>query len=202
MIEIAIHGRDRRAVEVLTYAAMNEEKFCQAFVSNNWSFCRIDTKPIRVRSLECRPDIAIFDEENNLLDFDCEGMVFVNSSSEDIWFTDLPVTAVDASGYLLEVLYPKFDGTNIPSSFHVRRYEDMEYVRELITRPFVNTAMLGAVAALEIVSIESVREAIKAVWGNACEDIECLTHSARMVYEEIARCIEIPAVCRAAKVYV
>ncbi len=202
MMEIGIYGKDGQAVKVLAYAAMSEEKFCQAFVSDNLSFCRIDVKPIRLRSLECRPDVMIFDEERHLLDFDCKGIAFVNSPSEDIWFADIPVTAVDASGYLLESLYPKFNGTDMPDTFHVRRYEDMEQVRELVARPFVNTVMLGAVAALNIVSIESVTDAIRKVWENACEDTECLTHSARMVYEETVGGVEAPAMYRAAKVCV
>ena len=160
MIEIGFHGKDK-CVEILASAAFKEGKFCQAFVSDGWSFCRIDDKPVRRRSLECCPDIAILNDERLLTEVECDGIVIVNSPNppEELkLFGD--VVSVDATRHVLDILSPSLNG-NVPDTFHVRQYDDMELVLELVAKPVINTVMLGAIAALKIVSMQSIADVMR-----------------------------------------
>ncbi|AEA46818.1 2-oxoacid:acceptor oxidoreductase family protein [Archaeoglobus veneficus] len=189
MIEVGFYGSgDPRAIEILSAAALREGKFCQGFVSDNLSFCRIDRRPIRVRSINCKPDIAILQDETYMYSTDVEdaGIIFVDSSSpsEDFSFADVPVKTVDATGHIFSSLQLLFsDSHNIPDCFHVRRYEDMEFVFKLLAKPFVNTVMLGAVAALGVLSIQSITDAITEKYNDIAEGVAAATWR---IYEEFA----------------
>ncbi len=175
MIEIRWHGRGGQGVvtaaNILGAAAMHEGKHSQSFpffgaerrgapVS---AFTRIDDRPIRLRSQIYRPDWVILLDDTLLglidpLEGLREGGGFVANSRRPA--TDLPTASrlvvLDATGIALERL----------------------------GRPIVNTAMLGALAALALVSLPALRLAISEAFPG--EAAERNWRAAEAGYERIA----------------
>lgn len=160
MFEIRIHGRGGQGVvtaaELLSVAAFREEKFAQAFPTFGSermgapvvSFCRWDSKPIRLREPVIHPDAIILQDATLLQGmnpFDGlapSGYVLVNSnrSLEELGLSDL-LSPGRLRGHAV-----------IPASAMALRY---------VGRPVPNACLLGAFAALTgLLSIESVVAAV------------------------------------------
>ncbi len=150
MIEIRFHGRGGQgavtAAEMLARAAGYDGKYVQAFPSFGperrgapvRAFCRIDSKPITIRSQVYEPDYLIV-LEPSLLDIDVkdgmkkDSVIVINSDSR----------ISDVGG---RKAY-SFDATKLALN--------------TIGKDIVNTAILGSFAkATKLVSLESLLKAI------------------------------------------
>ena len=156
MLEIRIHGRGGQgavtAARLLAEAAFLEEKYCQAFPSFGAerrgapvvAFTRIDSKPIRIRTLVYEPnhvvvlDPTLLEAVNVAAGLKWGGIIVVNAKEAPEELNVGKVATVDATAIALEFL-----GT-----------------------PITNTAMLGAFAkATKLDSLESVVKAIEGYFG-------------------------------------
>jgi len=150
IIEIRFHGRGGQgavtSAEILAKAAGLDNKFSQAFPSFGperrgapvRAFCRIDDQPITTRSQVYSPDyVVVLDSTLMELPEVSEGVkpetpVLVNSNK--------PV--------------------NIGGR-EARAYDATKLALEVIGKPIVNTAMLGAFARMTgLVTLESLKKAI------------------------------------------
>ena len=147
MYEVTFHGRGGQgsvtAAELLAIAAFKDGLFCQAFPyfgverrgAPVQAFCRIDRKPIRLRNQIYKSDLIVVQDSTLLglinLDIKENGIVLVNSAKE-IKQNDVEFKTIDATNLALDI----------------------------IGKPIVNTVLLGAIAKLGIVSIESVVKAV------------------------------------------
>lgn len=152
MLEIRIHGRGGQgsvtAAEILAIGAFKDGKYSQAFPNFGverrgapiQAFCRIDEKPIRLRCQIYEPDLVVVQDATLISDVDVtaglkeKGIVLINSARapEKFKLGGVIVKTVDATRLALETL----------------------------GRPIVNTVMLGALAKLGIVSLDSIVEVI------------------------------------------
>ena len=149
MIEIRIHGRGGQgavtASELLAIAAFQEGKQSQAFPSFGpertgapvEAYCRIDSKPILLRTHVYNPDYLIV-LDDSLLKMNItkglskKGVVVINSSESA------------AAGF---------------KTFNI---DATKIALEILGRPVVNTVMLGAFAkATKLLSLKSLEYAIK-----------------------------------------
>lgn len=161
MRELRIHGRGGQgavvASEILAHAAFRQGLYVQAFPSFGSerrgapvaAFVRIDTKPILVRSEVYQPDgVVVLDESlislglANVTDgLKVGGFALINSGKLPEVFANLgpfKIATVDASRIAVE------------------------HKLGSLTAPIVNTAILGALAALTgWVSLEHLEEAIR-----------------------------------------
>jgi pyruvate ferredoxin oxidoreductase gamma subunit len=161
MFEVRIHGRGGQGVvtaaELLSVAAFLEGKHAQAFPTFGSertgapvvSFCRIDTKRIRVREPIVEPDALIVQDPTLLHQVDLFDGVHERAFV-------LLNTARDLDELGLGDLADRFDRdrlVTVPAT---------ELAREHVGRPLPNAALLGAFAGLTgEVAIESVCEAIR-----------------------------------------
>ena len=150
MIEIRFHGRGGQgavtAAEMLAKAAGHDGKYVQAFPSFGperrgapvRAFCRIDNKPITIRSEVYEPDYLVV-LEPSLLDIDVkEGM---KKGSVLVVNSDKIVANVDGRKAY------SFDATNM--------------ALKTIGKDIVNTAILGAFAkATKVVTLESLLKVV------------------------------------------
>ena len=170
MFQIRIHGRGGQGVvtaaELLSVAAFLEDKHAQAFPSFGSermgapvvSFCRIDTKEIRLREPIVAPDALIVQDVTLLKAIDVflglsdSGYLLVNTNRS---FGDLQLDAVVAR-------LPAGHAVTVPAT---------ELALKHIGRPVPNAALLGAFAALTgIVRLESVAKAIREAFPGAMGD--------------------------------
>ncbi|MFH0949086.1 MAG: pyruvate ferredoxin oxidoreductase subunit gamma [Candidatus Aenigmatarchaeota archaeon] len=170
MIEVRIHGRGGQGIvttsELLAVAAFNDGKFSQAFPkfgpersgSPVESYCRIDTKPIEIRSQIYEPDFlvvmdsSLFDVINVSSGLKPEGVIIMNSKN-NIQIKPFRTVSIDATSIATEI----FD------------------------RPIVNTIMLGAFAKISgCISMESIEKALNERFSNAKKNIEAV----RRAYNE------------------
>jgi len=147
MYEVTFYGRGGQgsvtAAELLAIAAFKDGLFCQAFPyfgverrgAPVQAFCRIDKKPIRLRSQIYKSDLAVVQDPTLLglinLDVKENGIVLVNSAKK-IEHDDITFKTINATKLALDI----------------------------IGKPIVNTVLLGAIAKLGVVSIDSVVEAV------------------------------------------
>lgn len=149
MTEVRIHGRGGQgavtASEILAIASFKAGKYSQAFPKFGpertgapvESYCRIDDKPIDLRTQIYEPDYLIV-LDDSLLKRSAEGLkkggfIVVNSEHK-----------VDLKGYKVFTI----DATKI--------------ALEILNRPIVNTTMLGAfVKATGLISLKCVEYGIK-----------------------------------------
>ncbi len=150
MIEIRLHGRGGQgavtASEVLAIAAFKDGKFSQAFPSFGpertgapiEAYCRVDDRLINLRTHVYEPDILLVLDSSLLKTIDItkglkkDSMIIINS------------------GEKLDLGYKTYyvDATKIAI--------------DVLGRPIVNTAMLGAFAkAANLVSLSNIEEALK-----------------------------------------
>ncbi len=151
MLEIRFHGRGGQgsvtAAEILAIGAFRDGKYSQAFPSFGverrgapvQAFCRIDEKLIRLRCQIYEPDVVVVQDATLISDVDVtaglkrDGIVLINSAkTPEEFHLDGLVKTVDATRLALESL----------------------------GRPIVNTVMLGALAKLGIVSLDSIVEVV------------------------------------------
>ncbi len=170
MFQIRIHGRGGQGVvtaaEVLSVAAFIEDKHAQAFPSFGSermgapvvSFCRIDTKEIRLREPVLAPDALIVQDVTLFKAIDVfqgltnNGYLLVNTNRS---FGDLQLDAVVAK-------LPAGHAVTVPAT---------ELALKHIGRPVPNAALLGAFAALTgMVRLESVAKAIREAFPGAMGD--------------------------------
>jgi pyruvate ferredoxin oxidoreductase gamma subunit len=170
MFAVRIHGRGGQGVvtaaELLSLAAFAEGLEAQAFPSFGSermgapvvAFCRIDTKPIRLREPIVEPDAVVVQDPTLLHHVEVfgglteDGYVLVNStrSIEQLGLSEL------AERHRPERL------ATVPAS---------ELARARLGRPIPNAALLGALAALTgIVSLQALTRAIEDRFGGAAAE--------------------------------
>jgi len=156
MIEIRIHGKGGQgavtAAEILAIAAFHDGKFSQAFPSFGpersgapvESYCRIDDKFINLRTHVYEPDYLIILDDSLLLAVDVtkglkrDGIIVINSAEKTK--SDFRIFSIDATKIALDIL----------------------------GKPIVNTAMLGAfVKATRLITMKSLEEALKEKFSGA-----------------------------------
>ena len=143
MKEISIHGRGGQGSLVLAQfmaiAALEDGKYGQAFPFLGgggerrgkpiMAFCRLSDRPIRMRSRVSKADYVILQDVTILKEVDVAagikpgGMILVNTdkSAEDM---------------------------GLKGDFKVFSFSADELAREILGRPIMNTALLGAFAAM------------------------------------------------------
>jgi len=149
MIEIRLHGRGGQgavtAAEILAIAFFKEGKYPQAFPKFGperrgapvEAYCRVDDKFIDLRTQIYEPDYLLV-LDKGLINLGItkgvkkNGIVVINSD-KPLKVDNFKVYTVDASNIAMEIL----------------------------GRPIVNTAVLGAFAKTGIVKLDSIIEAIK-----------------------------------------
>jgi len=163
MKEISIHGRGGQGSLVLAQfmaiAALEDGKYGQAFPFLGGggerrgkpivAFCRLDTKPIRLRSRVKHADYVIVQDATILGEVDVAsgvkkgGLVLVNTEK--------------APGAL-----------DMGADFQVVTFSANEMARKILGTPIINTALLGAFAAVtEALSLDAVLKAVVARFPGA-----------------------------------
>lgn len=154
------------AAELLSAAAFAEGLQAQAFPSFGSermgapvvAFCRVDTRPIRLREPVAEPDAVVVQDPTLLHHVDVfgglaqEGYMLINSSH-----------TIERLG--LEELHERHRPERVVA------VAATEIARQRLGRPIPNVALLGALAALTgMVSLEALEEAIRARFsGSAAE---------------------------------
>ncbi len=157
MVEIRVHGRGGQGsvvtAELLAIAAFRAGKFSQAFPylggggerrgAPVQAFCRIDNKPIQLKCQIKQPDylivqdVSLFDVVDIFQGLKKGGFVLVNSANGP---RELGIQAQD---------------------FRVYNFPATEVALETLKRPVMNTAMIGAFAALTgMFDLESLKYAV------------------------------------------
>jgi pyruvate ferredoxin oxidoreductase gamma subunit len=161
MFQVRIHGRGGQGVvtaaEVLSVAGFREGRHAQAFPSFGSertgapvvAFCRLDTKPIRLREPILAPDALIIQDPTLLHQVDvfggleADGYILINTSRsfEELGLEDF------AAGFRAERM------CTVPAT---------EIALKHVGRPLPNAALLGGFAAISSqISLESVSAAIR-----------------------------------------
>jgi len=188
MFQVRIHGRGGQGVvsaaEILSIAAFGEGKDAQAFPSFGsermgapvTAFCRIDTRPIRLREPIMTPDALIIQDptllpQRGLFDGLAEdGYILVNSSRS---FAELGVGEMLAK-------HPRERQITVPAT---------ELALEHVGRPLPNAALLGAFAALTgEVKLESVLKAIREKFPGKVGEKNAT--AAKLAYEFVTKAAE------------
>lgn len=154
MVEVRLHGRGGQgtvtAAELISVAAFFDGKYSQAFPSFGverrgapvMAFCRIDDKPIRLREQIYSPEYVIIQdaslvvpEADIFVGIDKALGVLINSEKKD---------------------WPLIKNKNIVA------VSATKIAIEKIGKPFINTALIGAFAAMtKLISLESLKRAIE-----------------------------------------
>ena len=161
MFQVRIHGRGGQGVvtaaELLSVAGFREGRHAQAFPSFGSertgapvvAFCRLDTRPIRLREPILAPDALIIQDPTLLHQVDVfggltrEGYILINTSRT---FEELGLEEF-AAGFRPERLH------TVPAT---------ELALKPVGRPVPNAALLGGFAAVtQQISLESVNAAIR-----------------------------------------
>ena len=171
MLEIRIHGKGGQgavtAAEVLAIAAFHDGKFSQAFPSFGpersgapvEAYCRIDDNFIDLRTHIYEPDYLIVLDASLLSVIDItkglkrNGVIVINSDEK------------------------------IKSDFMVFNIDAKKIALDILGRPIVNTAMLGAFAkATKLVTMKSLEEALKEKFEG--KTLEKNIQAVKKAYEE------------------
>ena len=182
MKEIRIHGRGGQGSLVLAQfmaiAALEDKKYGQAFPFLGgggerrgkaiMAYCRIDDNPIRIRCRVEEPDCVIVQDPTILDEVDVElglkenGTILVNT---------------DRDPSQLKSWMEKYQLFTI--------YAD-ELAREILGRPIINTALLGAFAGVsDTLSLEATLRAVKSRFPGSLGE-----KNARIVEESYKRMLE------------
>ncbi len=161
MFQVRIHGRGGQGVvtaaELLSVAGFREGRHAQAFPSFGSertgapvvAFCRLDTRPIRLREPILEPDALIIQDPTLLHQVDVfgglnkDGYILINTSRtfEELGLGDF------AAGFHTDRL------CTVPAT---------ELALKHVGRPVPNAALLGGFAAVTAqISLESVNAAIR-----------------------------------------
>jgi len=165
MFQVRIHGRGGQGVvtaaEMLSIAAFREGRHAQAFPSFGSertgapvvAFCRLDTRPIRLREPVGQPDAVIIQDPTLLHMVDVfaglprNGYILVNTSRD--------LEALGLADFVRERQPGRI--ATVPAT---------ELALKHIGRPVPNAALLGAFAALTgQVSLDAVAAAIAETFG-------------------------------------
>ena len=165
MIEIRFHGRGGQgavtSAELLAIAAITEGKYAQAFPSFGperrgapvIAYCRIDDKPIKVRSSINEPDVVL------VLDGSILKIVDVASGlkPDGVLVTNSPLTPAQLR-------------TELGIKQKVATVNAKKIAMEVLGLPITNTTMLGGlVKSTGVVDKESVIEPLKDRFGRIAE---------------------------------
>ena len=161
--EIRIHGRGGQGAvtssQVLAIAAFHDGKFCQAFPNFGVertgapveSYVRIDEKPINARQQVYEPDYVIVLDATLIECTDVaaglkeKGLIIINTDKAE------------------KELRAKFKG-----NFSIKPVNITKIALEVIGKPFVNIASLGAFCALtKEVSIQALEKAIDELFAES-----------------------------------
>ena len=165
MIEIRLHGRGGQgavtSAELLALAAINQGKYAQAFPSFGperrgapvVAFCRIDDKPIRIRTNIYNPDLVL------VLDPSILRLIDVTSG-------------LKKDGIL--ITNSKYSGEEIRNELGIKNalatVNATKVAVEELGLPITNTTMLGALLkAREVVPLESLVDPLKNRFGRIAE---------------------------------
>ena len=165
MIEIRLHGRGGQgavtSAELLALAAINQGKYAQAFPSFGperrgapvVAFCRIDDKPIRIRTNIYNPDLVL------VLDPSILRLINVTSG-------------LKKDGIL--ITNTKYSGEEIRNELGIKNalatVNATKVAVEELGLPITNTTMLGALLkAREVVPPESLVDPLKDRFGRIAE---------------------------------
>jgi pyruvate ferredoxin oxidoreductase gamma subunit len=167
------------AAEILSLAAFAEDQYAQAFPSFGsermgapvMAFCRIDTRPIRLREPVMKPDCLIIQDATLL-----QQMGLFDGLSRDGYILLNSKRGLAESG-LAKVLgkFQEDRSITVPAT---------ELALQFVKRPVPNAALLGAFAALtEVVKLESVISAIRDKFPGSIGEANAT--AARMAYESV-----------------
>lgn len=156
MKEICIYGRGGQGSLVLAQfmaiAALEDNKYGQAFPFLGgggerrgkpiMAFCRLDNTPIRLRSRVSQADYLIVQDATI--------------------FKDEPVLdKIKPGGIVLVNTERKQEELEIPIDFRVHTVQAEKLAREILGRPIMNTALLGAFGAVtKELSLEAMLKAV------------------------------------------
>ncbi|MBI5347138.1 MAG: pyruvate ferredoxin oxidoreductase subunit gamma [Candidatus Aenigmarchaeota archaeon] len=149
MIEIRIHGRGGQGVvtaaELLAKAAFNNGKYCLAFPKFGpdrtgapvEAYCRIDDRPIKLRTQIYEPDCLIVLDQGLAKNIDITNGMKKNG-----------VIIINANG-------------SVKMKFRACSIDATQVALDVIGKPIVNTVMLGAFAkATGVITLKSLEKAI------------------------------------------
>ncbi len=157
MKEIRIHGRGGQGslvlAQLLAIAAFKDGKYSQAFPFLGGggdrkgkpiqAFCRLDDKPIRLRSRVHHPDYVIVQDVTILGEVDV-------------------VSGIKEKGIIVVNTEKALSRINVESDAKVLVVPASRIAQEILGRPIGNTALLGAFAAATgELTVEAVSEAVK-----------------------------------------
>lgn len=161
MIEIRIHGRGGQGAvtssQILAIAAFHSGKQCQAFPNFGVertgapveSFVRIDEKPILLRQHVYEPDTVIVLDPTLI------------SQGIDV------AKGLKKNGLLIVNTDKQPSELGIKGNFKIKTINITKVAMDVIGKPFVNIASLGAFCALnDSVSIEALKKAIDEKMSN------------------------------------
>jgi len=189
MFQVRIHGRGGQGVvtaaELLSVAAFREGRHAQAFPSFGSertgapvvAFCRIDTRPIRLREPILAPDALIIQDPTLLHQVDVFG-------------------GLEPQGYILINTTRSFEELGLGEFVATFRPERLctvpatELALKHVGRPVPNAALLGGFAAVTSqISLESVNAAIrekfprKVADANVAAATQAFAHVAQQLQE-------------------
>lgn len=182
MKEISIHGRGGQGSLVLAQfmaiAALEDGKYGQAFPFLGgggerrgkpiMAFCRINDQPIRLR---CRvrkadyvivQDVTIFDEVDVLNGLKAGGMILINGDRTK-------------------------QALGLRSDYKVFSFSAEKMAQEILGRPIMNTALLGAFAAMtQELSLEAALKAVRSKFPGSLgeRNVQVVEKSYRMLAGE------------------
>jgi pyruvate ferredoxin oxidoreductase gamma subunit len=157
MKEIRIHGRGGQGslvlAQLMAIAALEDGKYGQAFPFLGgggermgkpiMAFCRLDDRPIRLRSRVNEPDYVIVQDTTIIRE------VYV-------------LEGLKNGGKVLVNTNRKSHELGLKGPFQVRTFSAERIAREILGRPIMNTALLGAFAALtRELSLDAVLKAVQ-----------------------------------------
>jgi pyruvate ferredoxin oxidoreductase gamma subunit len=158
MKEISIHGRGGQGSLVLAQfmaiAALEDGKYGQAFPFLGgggerrgkpiMAFCRLDAKPVRLRSRVKQADYVIVQDATILGEVDV-------------------ATGAKKGGLILVNTERSPDTLRLGGDFQVVTFSANEMARKILGTPIINTALLGAFAAVtKALSLDGVLKAVVA----------------------------------------
>ncbi len=165
MLEIRFHGRGGQgavtSAELLAQAAIEEGKYARAFPSFGperrgapvAAFCRIDDKPVKLRTNIDRPNVVV------VLDPSLFSAVDVTKGLRDDGFLVMN-TKKEPQQFM-------FDGLEQLAAVNAT-----QIAREILNRPVTNTVLLGAlIRMLPVVKIDSLISAIKDRFNKKIADL-------------------------------
>jgi len=157
MKEISIHGRGGQGslvlAQFLAIAALEDGKYGQAFPFLGGggerrgkpivAFCRLSEEPIRVRSRVSQADYGILQDATILSEVDI-------------------VQGLKAGGMGLVNTHRMAGELGLSGDFRVFAFSAEELARKILGRPIMNTALLGAFAAMtRELSLEAMLKAVR-----------------------------------------